>query len=72
MTLIPSNSNEWTIIVIEGPKNIGQIIERFNFMENVKVQSIKYDNKILYDSSDEKKRANMDVSIEQLISEKKS
>ena len=72
MTLIPSNSNEWTIIVIEGPKNIGQIIERFNFMENVKIQSIKYNNKILYDSCDEKKKGNMDIPIEQLIGEKKS
>lgn len=31
-TLVPAVCNEWTIIVIEGPKKVAQIIERFNYM----------------------------------------
>lgn len=64
--LIPANSNEWTIIVIEGPKKIDEIIERFNFMENVKVLSIKYENMVLYDANDPKKRENLQHSVETL------
>lgn len=65
------NSNEWTIIVIEGPKKIGEILERFNFMENVKVLSIKYGSLVLYDAADSKKKDNESKYVETLVDEKK-
>ena len=49
MVLVPPHCNEWTLVVIEGPKKLREIIERFSLMENVKVVSIKYGNKVLYD-----------------------
>ena len=44
MTLVPANSNEWTVIIIEGPKKVSQIIDRFNYMEHVKVKRIRIGN----------------------------
>jgi hypothetical protein len=32
VTFVPNICNEWTIIIIEGPKKVAQIIERFNYM----------------------------------------
>ena len=49
--------------MIEGPKKVGEIIERFNFMENIKVISIKHLNTLIYDVNDEKKKENMDIVI---------
>lgn len=69
--LIPGNSNEWTIIVIEGPKKIGEIIQRFNFMQNVKIKSIKHESNVLYDINDNKKKEKENVYIEDLMIIKK-
>ena len=53
-TLVPTICNEWTIIVIEGPKKVSQIIERFNFMEQINVTKIRCENVELYDKNSKK------------------
>ncbi len=47
--LVPENANEWTILIVEGPKKISQIIERFNYVENIVVTKIRCENETLYD-----------------------
>lgn len=53
-TLIPSVCTEWTIIIIEGPKKVTQIIQRFNFMQQINVTKIRCDNSDLYDKNSKK------------------
>ncbi len=55
---------------MEGPKKISQIIERFNYVENIVVTKIRCENETLYDR--EKKNAYMEMTIEgiQVIIEK--
>ena len=47
---------------MEGPKKISQIIERFNYVENIVVTKIRCENETLYDK--EKKNLFMDFVIE--------
>lgn len=54
ITLVPSVCNEWTIIVIEGPKKVAQIIERFNYMEQIDVVKIRCENVDLFDRNSKK------------------
>jgi hypothetical protein len=65
MTLVPATCNEWTIIVIEGPKKVAQIIERFNYMEQVAVTKIRCENVDLYDRNS-KKNIYLDFLIEKV------
>lgn len=64
-TLIPAVCNEWTIIVIEGPKKVVQIIERFNYMEQVTVTRIRSEDKDLYDRNS-KRNIYMDLLLEKI------
>ena len=71
-TLVPLMCNEWTIIKIQGPKQISQIIDRFNMMENITVNKIRCENVDLYDKK-AKKHSFIDVTVENcpLIKDKK-
>ena len=65
VTLVPSVCNEWTIIIIQGPKKVAQIIQRFNYMEQVTVTKIRCENTDLYDRAS-KKNIYMDFLIEKI------
>ena len=54
VTLVPPLCNEWTIIVIEGLKKVSQIIERFNYMEQINVTKIRCENTDLFDKHSKK------------------
>lgn len=64
-TLVPAVCNEWTIIIIEGPKKVAQIIERFNYMEQITVTKIRCENVDLYDKNS-KKNMYLDFLIEKV------
>ena len=63
VTLVPPVCNEWTIIIIEGPKKVSQIIERFNYMEQINVTKIRCENIDLFDRHS-KKNIYLDLLIE--------
>lgn len=51
--------------MIEGPKKVAQIIERFNYMEQVNVTKIRCENTDLYDRNS-KKNIYLDFIIEKV------
>lgn len=65
ITLVPAICNEWTIIVIEGSKKVAQIIERFNYMEQVNVTKIRCESVDLFDKNS-KKNPYIDQFIERI------
>jgi hypothetical protein len=64
-TLVPTICNEWTIIIIEGPKKVAQIIERFNYMEQINVTKIRCENMDLFEKNS-KKNIYLDFVIENI------